>query len=244
MLRYVIWTSVILLAATVCYAKELGRAKVLHEGAPIMRGKRVLARVKKGRTLSVYVIKGNWYGVMPYKGWIHKKYVSFTRALGPSKAPAESVAKRLARCALIPNDAERLAAYDKVAQDLRLTGATGRDTVKQEPKQEWKKVGNFGAITTVYMSPGGLSDKHYIAQVLHTLRSETPIQQIWFFDDKSKTPTGVPMTDQQLLHWRAKYAVNRNTGYEKFMFIKTTDPTTSPPESHGEEANIRPGYAE
>ena len=119
-----------------------------------------------------------------------------------------------------------------------------KGTAKQKAKPEWKKIGSFGAITTVYMSPHGLSDKHYIAQVLHTLRSQRSIQQIWFFDDKSKTPTGVPMTDQQMLHWRAKYSINRNTGHEEFVFIKISDSKTSPPGIREEKASIRPGYAE
>lgn len=94
------------------------------------------------------------------------------------------------------------------------------------------------------MSPSGLADKFYIAQVLHTLRNQSAIQQIWFFDDKTNTPMGIPMTDKQMLHWRAKYGVNRNTSYEEFVFYKVTNPMASPPELQGEKVNIRPGYAE
>jgi len=116
--------------------------------------------------------------------------------------------------------------------------------LKPEEKREWEKVASFGMTTTVYMSPSALSDKHHIAQVLHTLRSRAPVQQIWFYDSKSKTPTGVPMTDDQMLHWRARYSVNRNTGHEEFVFITVTDATTSPPEISETKADIRPGYAE
>jgi len=168
-------------------------------------------------------------------------------APAPSQPVPQSLVKDIAKCAAIRNDVERLAAYDKLAQDLADSGAkrhTVSGTAKREPKQEWKKIGSFGAIVTVYMSPDGLSDKHYIAQVLHTLRSEKSVQEIWFFDDKSRTPTGVPMTDQQMLYWRAKYSINRNTGHEKFVFIRITDPKASPPGIREEKADIRPGYTE
>ena len=73
---------------------------------------------------------------------------------------------------------------------------------------------------------------------------EVSVQQVWFYDKKSKTPTGVPMTDDQMLHWRAKYSINRNTGHEEFVFITITDPSTSPPEISETKATIRPGYAD
>jgi hypothetical protein len=52
------------------------------------------------------------------------------------------------------------------------------------------------------------------------------------------------MTDEQMIHWRAKYAINLNSDYEEFVFITVTNPNTSPPEISTIRANIRPGFAE
>jgi len=159
--------------------------------------------------------------------------------------PADSEAGRLI--------AEELARrpHDAVRKPTQHPSPTGTPTVRpqqkaneQEEEKEWEKVATFGMITTVYMSPAALADKHHIAQVLHTLRSRSPVQQVWFYDKKSKAPTGVPMTDDQMLHWRAKYSINRNTGHEEFVFITVTDPSTSPPEISETKATIRPGYAD
>ncbi len=118
------------------------------------------------------------------------------------------------------------------------------EPANKESTEKWEKIATFGAITTVYMSPNALADKYFIAQVLHTLRSGARIQQVWFFDKRSETPTGVPMTDSQMLHWRAKYAVNANTGYEEFIYLTVINSQSSPPELSQRKANIRPGFAE
>ena len=157
--------------------------------------------------------------------------------------PADSKAGRLVADELArrPRDATRQRGENSQPTS---TSPARPQPEEQEDKKEWDKVATFGMITTVYMSPAALADKHHIAQVLHTLRSRSPVQQVWFYDNKSKTPTGVPMTDDQMLHWRAKYSINRNTGHEEFVFITVTDPSTSPPEISERKATIRPGYAD
>ena len=158
--------------------------------------------------------------------------------------PAESKAGRLIaeELARRPRDAVRRGGESPPATDAPTVRL--QPNAKEQEKKEWEKVATFGMITTVYMSPAALADRHHIAQVLHTLRSRSPVQQMWFYDNRSKTPTGVPMTDGQMLHWRAKYSINRNTGHEEFVFITVTDPSTSPPEISETKATIRPGYAE
>ena len=136
--------------------------------------------------------------------------------------------------------------YQPKQQESPRTSFSDQETSDSIPKDEkiWEKVAKLGGITTVYMPPEAFSDKYLIAEILDSLRIQFPIQQIWFYDDRTKTPTHAPMTDEQMIHWRAKYAINLNSDYEEFVFITVTNPNTSPPEISTIRANIRPGFAE
>jgi len=69
-------TTVCLLTAAVLGA-GIGKVTVTAEQAPIMQGKEVVLTAKKGDTFDVAEIKGDWYGVLPSRGWIHKANVRF-----------------------------------------------------------------------------------------------------------------------------------------------------------------------
>ncbi len=116
-----------------------------------------------------------------------------------------------------------------------------------QTSQDWKLVGKFGVIRTVYVTPNGLKDKFFAAQVLHAVVTKEdaskPIQ-IMMFDDARLTPQGLPMSDEQMLHLRAQYNNNPNTNYERFVWVSVTDAKSSPPGLKESEALIRPGYAE
>lgn len=112
----------------------------------------------------------------------------------------------------------------------------------EELHQEWKLVSSFAKIRMVYMSPAGLKDKYYIAQILAHLVDKRDIIIVHFFDNKKYTPLNYPMTDKQMLHWKADYSFNPNTGHEKFVFIEITNPNASPPGLKYIEAKIKPGY--
>jgi len=58
--------------------KVLGHATVVAESAPIYRGKEQIATAKKDEKLEVTQVRGDWYGVIPAGGWLHKKYVDYT----------------------------------------------------------------------------------------------------------------------------------------------------------------------
>lgn len=120
-------------------------------------------------------------------------------------------------------------------------------TSQQEKPLEadkWELINILGAIRMVYIPPDSIKDKCLIAQVLQNLVNKKETIQVMFFDDKEHTPSGFPMTDEQTLHWRAKYNFNPNTEFERFVYIKITDANTSPPATKEVEANIRPGYCE
>lgn len=109
-----------------------------------------------------------------------------------------------------------------------------------EETKEWELVSSFAKIRMVYMSPAGLKNKDYIAQILTQLVDKKDIIQVLFFDNKKYTPLDYPMTDEQMLHWKANYNFNPNTGHERFVFIEITNSKTSPPDLKEIEANIKP----
>lgn len=116
-----------------------------------------------------------------------------------------------------------------------------------DPTQEWKSVGKFGLIRTLYVSPDGLKDKFFVAQVLHAVvtkeDSAKPLQ-VMMFDDVRLTPQGFPMTDAQMLHRKSQYNKNPNTKHERFVWVSVINSKNSPPGLKETEALIRPGYAQ
>ena len=105
--------------------------------------------------------------------------------------------------------------------------------ISQSINYEWKIIGHFGIITTVYVD----KDAYYIAQILHSVENSHGKGNIWFFDNPKYTPRGVPMTDEQMLHQIGTYD---SDGI--FQYIKITNSYTSPPEIELINTNIRPGY--
>ena len=72
----------------------IGKVTVTAEQTPIMQGKETLLTAKKGQAFDVSEVKGDWYGVLPSHGWIHKANVRFEPvAPGPiQKAEAPALA--------------------------------------------------------------------------------------------------------------------------------------------------------
>lgn len=112
--------------------------------------------------------------------------------------------------------------------------------------QEWEIVGEVGVTKFVFVSPQGLKDKHLVAQVLHVIADKYPdgILEVLIYDDKAYTPKGFPMTDKQMLHQRARYSRNPNTGLSEFAWSSVIDAKNSPPKLKETRANIRPGFAD
>ena len=74
-------------------AAVIGRAVVTADQAPVMSGKQVIATAKKGDTFDVTELKGDWFGVAPSQGWIHKSNVRYEASLTLGTAnPKESSA--------------------------------------------------------------------------------------------------------------------------------------------------------
>ncbi|MCX5653823.1 MAG: formylglycine-generating enzyme family protein [Planctomycetota bacterium] len=66
----------------------IGKATVTADRAPIMSGKEEIATAQKGIVFDVTEVKGDWYGVAPYHGWIHKANVHYEPAAPAAAAPA------------------------------------------------------------------------------------------------------------------------------------------------------------
>lgn len=56
------------------------RVIVTVDQAPIMQGKERIATAKKGDVFSATSVNGDWYGVLPSHGWIHKSNVQIQSA--------------------------------------------------------------------------------------------------------------------------------------------------------------------
>ncbi len=84
--------AAICLAAALAHAAVIGKATVTAEQAPVMSGKQVVATAKKGDVLDVTELKGDWFGVAPSQGWIHKANVRYEpAAVGTAPAQGPSI---------------------------------------------------------------------------------------------------------------------------------------------------------
>lgn len=118
---------------------------------------------------------------------------------------------------------------------------------KAAAPQEWAVVGQSGVVQFVYVSPAGLKDKFFVAQLLQALVSKAPTAkaiEILMFDERQSTPRAYPMTDAQMLHQKARYNRNPNTRFEEFVWVAVVNAKTSPPKLKETRASIKPGFAE
>ena len=107
-------------------------------------------------------------------------------------------------------------------------------------RRKWELVASYAAVRIVYVDPRYAKDQEVFQDALDELVLGDELVMVLFFDNCEKTPTHLPMTDEQMLFWRAKYQLNPYTGYERFVFIEVVDPGASPPEIREIEADIRP----
>jgi hypothetical protein len=59
------------------HAAFIGKVTVTAEQAPVMSAKDTLLLAKKGDVFNVTAVNGDWYGLAPSRGWIHKSNVSY-----------------------------------------------------------------------------------------------------------------------------------------------------------------------
>jgi hypothetical protein len=93
----------------------------------------------------------------------------------------------------------------------------------------WTVVGTQGVVRTIYVDPAALSDMQFLADLVSHLTQDRTTSQLMFFDDRKATPSALPMSDAAMLHLRAQYNYNPNTGFEQFVFLEVSDKNTSPP---------------
>lgn len=72
--------AVLLLSAfTDGIAEDLGVVRITTDQAPIQMGEKIIARVKQGEELPVCEIKGDWYCVLPSRGWMNAKLLEYRK---------------------------------------------------------------------------------------------------------------------------------------------------------------------
>jgi len=85
-MRIVLCAAILCAVVATGQAAIIGKVTVTAEQAPVMQGKEAVLTAKKGDTFDVSDIKGDWYGVLPSRGWIHKANVKYEAApLTPPK---------------------------------------------------------------------------------------------------------------------------------------------------------------
>ena len=82
-MRVLLGAAVLCIVASAAQAAVIGKATVTAEQAPVMQGKDVVLTAKKGDTFEVSEVKGDWYGVLSSRGWIHKANVRYEPAAFP-----------------------------------------------------------------------------------------------------------------------------------------------------------------
>jgi hypothetical protein len=109
-------------------------------------------------------------------------------------------------------------------------------------KYEWRVVASFAAIRGVYVEPAGMKDLEFLEDVLRYLVKRKEITQVIFFDDPDHVVKRMPMTDEQMRHWKATYNWNPNTKFDRFVFVEITDDSTSPPDMKEINTTLCLGY--
>jgi hypothetical protein len=82
-MRKAICLGIICVLSVAAHAAVIGKATVTADQAPVMSGKQVVATAGKGTVFDVTEVKGDWFGVAPSQGWIHKSNVRYEPAPPP-----------------------------------------------------------------------------------------------------------------------------------------------------------------
>jgi hypothetical protein len=91
-------------------------------------------------------------------------------------------------------------------------------------RYKWEQTGTF----FIYVEPAAIDDVEFLAGLSQHL-SDADWCRFLFFDDRTNTPSAFPLTDEQTLHFRAKYELNALQGVDKLIWIKIVEPENSPP---------------
>ena len=81
--RIVLSLGILAMFSGAAPAAVIGKAVVTADQAPVMSGKQVISTARKGDTFDVTEVKGDWFGVAPSQGWIHKSNVRYEPAAPP-----------------------------------------------------------------------------------------------------------------------------------------------------------------
>ena len=87
-------------------------------------------------------------------------------------------------------------------------------------KYPWTIVGSQGIARMIFSDPAALKDTRFLGDFVSHLTESGVMSQLMFFDDRAATPSALPMSDTAMLHLRAQYNYNPNTGLEKFIFME------------------------
>lgn len=97
---------------------------------------------------------------------------------------------------------------------------------------EWAVVGRSDGLRTVFISPDGLRDRHFVAQVLRRIVEGMPGTgrlEVHIYDARRHTPPRTARTPQELQHLRARYLLDPSARIERFVWVSLEDARANPP---------------
>jgi hypothetical protein len=108
-----------------------------------------------------------------------------------------------------------------------------KNTVEKPTKYEWQLVSQVGGNNVtkfIYVEPIAFADEDFIKAIIKYFHIDNNYCYLLFYDKKSLTPLSFPMNDEQMLHWKARYAYNPASNFEEFAYYIVVNRKTSPPE--------------
>jgi len=92
-----------------------------------------------------------------------------------------------------------------------------------QPTADFTIVGTGGNTIMVVVDSKTSTDRAALQGISKSLCGNKDFCYIWFWDDLSKAPTTVPLTDAQDQAIIATYGLNKSTGYEQLLVCSLGD---------------------
>ncbi|MFC1549925.1 hypothetical protein ACFL46_01350 [Candidatus Neomarinimicrobiota bacterium] len=112
--------------------------------------------------------------------------------------------------------------------------SNNNNKVDMPTKYDWQLVSEVGGndVTNtkfIYVEPTAFTDEDFIKAIIKYIRMDNNYNYLLFFDNKQLTPLNLPLTDEQMLHFRARYAYNPSSNFEEFAYYEVIIEASSPP---------------
>ena len=98
-----------------------------------------------------------------------------------------------------------------------LFGCGSSEPPSQEPTAKYERVGGKGQFHFVYIEDAPSTDRGPYLRIASNICRGQRICIVMFWNDRSKVPHSLPMTDAQVNAKVAHYNLNKNTGLDRLL---------------------------